>query len=187
MVRCGGTGTKIYLVSTPIGYVPWSAQSQQETMQSIVDRNHIYSQKFSTKIKNVFVYICFSPQRWGRRSIPVTVIKLRFCNIVPNATFLLSLGCLRFFRMVIEKLGYVLRHLPIYLRGLKFNIKLLSLRTKITEITYLRDMQPFLHHRHKPWFDRALYFPPFAHRCCSRPLVHWLVGDDWVVLHCPKS
>lgn len=90
-------------------------------------------------------------------------------------------------RILIEKLGYVLRHLSIYLRGLKFNFKLLSLRTKITEITYLRDMQPFLHHRHKPWFDRALYFPPFSHRCCSRPLVHWLVGDDWVVLHCPKS
>ena len=90
-------------------------------------------------------------------------------------------------RILIEKLGYVLRHLSIYLQGLKVNIKLLSLRTKITEITYLRDMQLFLHHRHKPWFDRALYFPPFAHGCCSRPLVHWLVGDDWVVLHCPKS
>ena len=109
---------------------------------------------------------------------------LQYCT---KRNFLVELGLPACVRMVIEKLGYVLRHLSIYLQGLKVNIKLLSLRTKITEITYLRDMQLFLHHRHKPWFDRALYFPPFAHRCCSRPLVHWLVGDHWVVLHCPKS
>ena len=115
---------------------------------------------------------------YGREEI------LQYCT---KRNFLVELGLPACVRILIEKLGYVLRHLPICLRGLKFNFKLLSLRTKITEVTYLRDMQPFLHHRHKPWFDRALYFPPFAHRCCSRPLVHWLVGDDWVVLHCPKS
>lgn len=38
-------------------------------------------------------FFSFAIGKARKRSIPFTVMK-RFCNIVPNATFLLSLGCL---------------------------------------------------------------------------------------------
>ena len=41
----------------------------------------------------MFIFLLSDHRKARKRSIPFTVMK-RFCNIVPNVTFLLSLGCL---------------------------------------------------------------------------------------------
>ena len=89
---CGGTGTKICLVSTPIGYVSQSAQSQQETRQPI--ENHIYSQKFSTIIKNVFDNVCISPQRSqeGKKTLNSVYGHEEILQYCAKRNFLVELG-----------------------------------------------------------------------------------------------